>query len=34
MAYKQVQVSSRLEPGTECIGKYNFLGSAAHVRVV
>ena len=34
MAYKQVQVSSSLEPGTECIGKFDFLGSYAHVRVV
>ena len=32
MEYKQVKV--RLEPGTVCVGKYNFPGSAAHVRVV
>ena len=34
MSYAQVKVPARLEIGTECVGKFNFLGSAAHVRVV
>ena len=33
-AQLKVPVPVRLEIGTECVGKYNFPGSAIHVRVV